>query len=107
MAEGEITLGAQHMNTRDVVHGGCIFSLMDNVAGSAALTTGNWVTAANSDVMFLRPALQTKKLRARAEVLKSGRALIIAEIQVWNDADELIAKGSITFFRLPGAPECV
>lgn len=99
-AEGEIAVGEQHFNTAGTVHGGCLFALMDTVGGCAALTGGNMVTTSNSDIYFLRPAADLEKLKAKAQVIKDGRTLIVVDVALLNEHDVMIAKGSATFFRL-------
>jgi acyl-CoA thioesterase len=99
-AEGQILIEKFHSNFRGTVHGGCIFSLMDSVAGLASLSTGSYAATSSSNVQYLNPAKDTSLIKARAKPVKLGRLLMVFDVEVSDDADMLIAKGIFTFVRL-------
>jgi len=99
-AEAELPIEERHLNPLGTVHGGCTFTLMDAVGGSAAISYGYLITTASSHVLFINAARNTKKLRAVAKAIKAGRTLIDIDVEVFDDADEMVAKATFVFFRL-------
>ena len=99
-AEGEIEINENHLNILDSVHGGCIFSLIDTVGGSAAMSKGNFITTSSCNITFLSPAINTKKIKAVAKEVKNGKTLMVYDIELFDDNEKLIAKATGTFFRL-------
>ena len=98
-AEGNIMLEKRHLNYYGSAHGGCIFSLMDSVAGLAALSNGSYVTTAGGNVHYINAAIGTRFIRAAAKPVKIGNTLLVYDVEVLDDANKLIAKGSFTFVR--------
>lgn len=83
------------------VHGGALGAMADHTAGGAAYTLisdDKIVLTAEYKINFLAPALG-EEIRAVGQVLKSGRALIIAESSLFavnGDRETLIAKAMVT-----------
>lgn len=100
-ALAEIDIEKKHLNPYGIVHGGCIFTLMDTVGGIAARTQGDAVTTSSSNITFLNPANDAKKLIARAEKIKNGKNLLIYDVVTTDEKGILIAKSTLTYFRLP------
>lgn len=100
-AEGEVQLNETHLNPRGIVHGGCIFTLMDTVTACAAMTHGNAVTTSSCHVMFMRPVIQNSpSIKAVATEIKSGKSLLLYDSEVFSADGKLVAKATFTFFRL-------
>ncbi len=101
--EGELELEPFHYNQMQTVHGGCLFTFIDCVAGTAAQTSGT-VTTANADMHFFRPARGMEKLICVAKIIKGGRSLQIVEAYIFDNEDteheKPIAKATITYFIL-------
>ena len=71
-ALGRIVLGKVHGNSIGAVHGGCIFTLIDTVAGTAFVTTGKICTTLSSNIDFLSAAIESKELTAQAVPARIG-----------------------------------
>lgn len=99
-AEGEIELTREHFNPGGTVHGGCLFSLADTVAGAALVTTGNYCTTLNASIDFLRAAGKSRILRAVAKPVRVGKHVAVFEVEMTNGSDELVAKATVTFYIL-------
>ena len=98
--EGELTVTPQSLNALGIVHGGCMATLADAVAGHAADRHGRCVTV-NYAFNFLRPAKGTnKKIHCIALPEKVGQTLCIYHISLTDDQGVHVAKGNFTFFRL-------
>ena len=79
------------------IHGGITAALID-IAGVYAIASviGRTVPTINMSVEFLRMA-EGSDLIARARVIKAGRSIGVADIEVSDDADRLIAVGRGTY----------
>ncbi|GHO46833.1 PaaI family thioesterase [Ktedonospora formicarum] len=84
-----------------VVHGGAISSLID-VAGMAAAWSDAEVperirgSTVNLTVSYLAPAVASD-LRAVARVLRRGRSLVYLDVEVYDAANSIVAKGIATY----------
>ena len=83
-------------------HGGPIAALIDT-AGCYGLimVLGHGVPTINFRTDYLRPAVNTS-LRAVAKVRRAGRTVGVVDVDVYDDADKLVAVGRGTFGSNPG-----
>ena len=84
-------------------HGGTIACLVDT-AGCMVVSMmhGSAVPTVNFRIDYLRPAIQTD-LTARASVRRLGKSIAVADVEVFNDKNQLLALGRATFGTV-GAP---
>lgn len=90
---GNVTVG-------DMVHGGAIATLIDVAGMSAALSNAptesqNRAATASLVVNYLGPA-KGVEIRAEAQVLKRGKALVVSRIMVRDIAGNIVADGTVT-----------
>lgn len=79
------------------IHGGVIATLLDNAGWfTAAALYDTWVATSDLNVKLLQPAAKTN-LRAVGRILKAGKRLAMAEMEVRTDDGTLIAVGSGSF----------
>ena len=105
-AEAEIVLEEKHGNPIGTIHGGLYLTLADNIGGIACVTYGSLVTTASTHMDFLNAARpETKKIIARATVLKNGRRLCVAEIRIYDETDRLLATALYEYAKLQAFPE--
>ena len=98
--DGELQITPKSLNVHGFVHGGCLATLADTVAGHAAHLYGKCVTL-NYAFNFLRPAKgENEKIRCLATPEKVGRTLCVYHLSLTDDAGVEIASGSFTFFLL-------
>lgn len=86
-------------------HGGLLATLADSTGGSAALTVvGAEAQTATTDlsIRFLSPC--RTDARATAQVIKAGRTLIIAEINIHDMKGKHVAVSQATYMRLRNRP---
>ncbi|MFI8230303.1 PaaI family thioesterase [Streptomyces sp. NPDC085900] len=101
--------GEEHYNPIGSVHGGVYATMLDSAAGCAVQSTlpqGVAYTSLDLTVKFLRPiTADTGKVRAVGSVLSSGRRTALAEAQLFDSADRLLAHAtsSCMLFPVPGA----
>ncbi|MFF4799338.1 PaaI family thioesterase [Streptomyces sp. NPDC001351] len=101
--------GEEHYNPIGSVHGGIYATMLDSAAGCAVQSTlppGMGYTSLDLNVKFLRPiTADTGKVRAVGSVLSSGRRTALAEAQLFDSAERLLAHAtsSCMLFPVPGA----
>ncbi len=85
----------ESLNSRGIVHGGVILSLVDQAIGAAAsfaLGRGRRAVTAELKVNFLAP-ITSGTLTARARLLREGKRLLVGEADVTDQDGRMIAKG--------------
>lgn len=95
--EGELTITPDNVNYLNIVHGGCLATLADTVAGVAACSDGQGTVTINYGFSFLRQA-RGKKIRCIAEAEKAGRKIKVFRCSLFDDNDDLVASGQFTFY---------
>ena len=99
--ETELTLLPKHMQQDRFVHAGVQSTMADHTAGAAAgtlLAADEIVLTVEFKINLLRTAVG-EKLFCRAEVLRPGRHVIVAESAVYAVTDEqqrLVSKAMVT-----------
>ncbi|MFJ9965234.1 PaaI family thioesterase [Streptomyces avermitilis] len=97
--------GEEHYNPIGSVHGGIYATLLDSAAGCAVQTTlpqGMVYTSLDLTVKFLRPiTVDTSKVRAVGTVLNAGRRTALAEAQLYDSADRLLAHATSSCLLFP------
>jgi uncharacterized protein (TIGR00369 family) len=85
------------------IHGG-VYATMLDIAGwfaSAAMhDISSWVTTTEMSIHFLEPARQTS-LQARGRVIKSGKRLDVAEMNLYDKNGVLVGRATGTYMVLP------
>ncbi len=95
-AEGELHIGPENLNMQGIVHGGCLATLADTVAGVGVIASGYAAVTANYGLNFLRPATGDI-IRCIATAEKMGKTLCVMRVELFNDASKAVAAGSFTF----------
>lgn len=96
-AEGVLDVTERSHNPHHTVHGGCLYTLADTVAGSAvAAACSTPCVTANSSMEFLRPATGSKVF-CSARPKKLGRFLNVVQVELTGDNGKVVATGTFTF----------
>lgn len=91
----------KHLQQDDFVHAGVLATMADHTAGGAAgsvVKEDEVVLSVEFKINLLRPATGNA-LRCRAELLRAGRTLIVAESEVFartDNQEKLVAKATVT-----------
>jgi uncharacterized protein (TIGR00369 family) len=106
MGDGEsrwrMEAGTEHANPMGTMHGGVLCDIGDAALGTAYMSTledGRLFTTVDLRVNFLRP-VRTGRIVAVGRVVHRGRTIGMAESEVTNEDDELVAKLSGTCLTL-------
>ena len=82
------------------LHGGCLYTVADNMAGIAASTYGYYVTTVNGGIHYLRAARNTEYIYCEADVVKQGRSISVVSVRISDDQGMLLNTAEFTFFNL-------
>jgi uncharacterized protein (TIGR00369 family) len=83
-----------------VVHGGAIATLIDTAAVVAVWSNADPKAtrgATASMTVHYLAAAQSVDLIAEAQIIRRGRSVVFADVDVFSPADERIAKGLVTY----------
>lgn len=82
------------------LHGGCLYTVADNMAGVAASTCGYYVTTVNGSIQYLKAARNTEYIYCEAEVIKPGRSISVVSVRIRDDQKMLLNTAEFTYFNL-------
>jgi len=105
--ETVLTVQEKHLQQDGFVHAGVLATMADHTAGACTGTVvpaDKLVLTVEFKINFLRPA-HTDALRCRADILKAGKTIIVAESEVYarHEAHEkLVAKAMLTLAVVAG-----
>lgn len=99
-AEGKMKIKPEFRNPLGTVHGGCLFTLADNIGGSAAISHGQYVTTMDATYHYLAPAKDVEEILAVATEVKYGKNVSVYDICLYDDHKNLLGKGTFSFFNL-------
>ncbi|MFH1243495.1 MAG: PaaI family thioesterase [Pseudomonadota bacterium] len=86
-------------NIFGMVHGGAIFSLMDEAFQASCNSHGRMAVALNVDVVFHNPAKTGRRLKAESREIYSSQKIATYEITVKDEDDLLIASCMALAYR--------
>ncbi len=95
----EATFDESMENIFGMVHGGAIFSLIDEAFQLAANAHGTVAVAINMNITYHNPAPKGKKLIAEANEVSRSRRIGTYSIQVTDDDGNLVASSQSTAYR--------
>jgi uncharacterized protein (TIGR00369 family) len=106
---GAISVGLdpehRHYNPLGTVHGGVLATLLDTAAACSVhsmLEPGERYTSLDLTVKFLRPVtVESGRLRAVGKVVQRGRRTSLAEAQVFDASDRLVAHATSSCIIFP------
>ena len=84
-------------NPYGMVHGGAIYTLADNAAGTAAHSDGRYYVTQTSALHFLRNQARGT-VRATAWVRHRGKSTVLTSVDITGEGGKLLATGEFTFF---------
>jgi uncharacterized protein (TIGR00369 family) len=102
----KLKIAENHLATPTAAHGGCLSTLIDAVMGVGALSIVekefSVVSTVEMKISFLETVLKSDELIAQSIVVRKGRKVIFMEAEIKNQHDQLVCKGSGTFFIVDG-----
>lgn len=99
-ARGRMPFDKKYCNPNGSIHGGCLYSLADTIAGTLANSTGCDVATVEGSMNFLEPAVNTGYIYCTAKIKRCGRHLVTCDVDITGDDGRLLDCGIYTFFKL-------
>ena len=96
----EIDVREKHINPIGTVHGGCLYTMADVAAGSAAASHGRIAPTLDSNFHFLNAGKNTKHLIAEAHEIKYGKRAMVYDVKIYDQDEVLLACGTFTFMSI-------
>ena len=92
----------QSLNPHGTVHGGALYTMADDAAGSAVHTDGRRYVTQHGDLHFLKNQ-SSGVIRAEGRVRRRGQVTALVAVDITNEAGELLATGQFSFFCIDQA----
>lgn len=82
------------------LHGGCLYTIADNMAGVAAGSYGYYVTTINGSMQYLKAGRNTEYVYCDAEVIKPGKTISVVQVRITDDKGMLLNTAEFNYFNL-------
>lgn len=89
-----------HLNRFGLIHGGALAGLIDSVASITSLTKLKRIVTIEMNISYIKSATIANKILAKGIVIQSGKSLIRTTVELFNEENQLITRGHLTFFIL-------
>lgn len=96
-AVGRLDIHPESLNPNDMVHGGAIYALADNVCGLVVHADGRRHVTQNGNLHFISNQNQGV-LRATATVRHRGKTTSVVSLEVVGQSKRLVATGEFSFY---------
>ena len=90
----------EHLNRFGAIHGGALAGLIDSVASITSLTKLKRIVTIEMNISYIKAATIATKVFAKGLVIQSGKSLIRTTVELFNEENQLITRGNLTFFIL-------
>lgn len=87
-----------HLNAKDVVQGGMIYTIVDFTFAVHANYVNEKAVTQSATISYIRPAKNCKYIYAKSEEITKTNHNCIYEVRVYNDKDEIVAVAQINGF---------
>lgn len=87
----------ENRNQHGMAHGGALYTLADDAAGTAAYSDGRHYVTQSGDLHFLNNRGQGT-LWATGRVRHRGRSTVLVDVDVTDEAGALLATGTFSYF---------
>ncbi len=101
-SRGRMPFAGRYCNPNGSMHGGCIYSLADTIAGILACNDGCDVVTVEGGLHFLEAVWDTSYVYCEANVKKAGNHLITVDVDITDDNGKLLGCGTSTFMKIQG-----
>ena len=98
VAIAQMLVTKKDINPLGLVYGGISYNFADIVAGCTFYSAGGYGPTVSANYDYLRSTADTERLVAIAKDIKRGKHIHFIEVEIYNDAAKLVAKGGFTYF---------
>lgn len=103
-----LELEPRHLQPMGIVHGGVYCTMIETVAsvGAAlsAMEAGKTAAGIENHTSFLR-SINSGRIHAVADVISKGRQMHLWQVEIRDDAERLVARGTVRLALLEPRPE--
>jgi uncharacterized protein (TIGR00369 family) len=100
IARAKYVAGEKFQGYKDILHGGIISALLDEVMIKAVIARGILVVTAEIQVKFIKPVKIGEMLFLKGRVTGEQKRIFTAERTVSNSKGEIVAAGEGKFFKV-------
>jgi len=97
-----LTLNDSHLNFNGFIHGGAVFTLLDQAFAAASNSHNETAVAISMSVQFVNAAKPGDRLTAEARELHRSRRLGLYELTVTDESGRLICRSEGRVYRIGG-----
>lgn len=101
----EYTAGRQFEGYKDILHGGILSSLLDEVMIRAVLALDIYCVTSEIKVKFRKMVKTGDKLSLVGKLVEDKGRILIAQGKITNQQNQVVAEGEGKFFRAQGEME--
>ncbi len=101
----EYTAGRHFEGYQDILHGGILSALLDEVMIRAVLAQGIFCLTSEINVKFKKMVKIGDRLNLEGRMIENRGRILLAEGKITNQRDEVVAKGEGKFFKAQGEME--
>lgn len=98
VAMAQMLVTKKDINPLGLVYGGISYNFADIVAGCTFYSAGGYGPTISANYDYLRSTAGTESLVAIAKDIKRGKHIHFIEVEIYNEAAKLVAKGGFTYF---------
>ena len=90
----------EHQGYRNIVHGGIISTLLDEIMVKLAIELGMPAVTAQMNIRLRKPAKVGERLTFSAELLEITKKLLVAHAKAVTDSGEIVAESTGKLVRI-------
>ena len=88
----------KHVNPYGTVHGGCLYTLADTTAGTAAASDMRYGPTLNGELYFTHSTAGAKELFCEAKMVKNGKTIKLVDVVITDDRGKVNARGTLQYY---------
>ena len=97
LARGVLAVNENSHNPHGQVHGGALYTMADDAAGTAAHSDGRHYVTQSGDLHFLDNRAHGT-IRAAGRVRHRGRSTVLVAVDITDEAGTTLATGTFSYF---------
>ena len=92
-----LDIAPESRNPYGMVHGGALYTMADDAAGTAAHGDGRHYVTQHGDLHFLDNRAHGT-IRAAGQVRHRGRSTVLVDVEITDESGALLATGTFSYF---------
>ena len=96
----EVATNEKMLNPYKAIHGGLLYSLCDEACGYMAALSYKMPVTLNAFINYLKPALNTSKIRAVIHPIKEGKNIMVLNVDLYDEKEIYLANGTFTYMEI-------